>query len=207
MTKSPQISSTTFILPTPLPDTLISKPLSDNDLQWEYIVGKVLKRKLRVQDLNFEELDEQDDTNITTISTGRPGPPPPPPPMINGNLTPPPPPPPPPPMMGNGLQFPFLSRGMVPPPPTMSNGYIGGELPSSKISSINKSVKTVRLHWRETVPNPIPTATPGANDSLWTSLNKVKLDTDKLAQLFELKQAEVKVKVIILKRRFCTKSC
>jgi hypothetical protein len=39
--KSPQISTSSFILPSQLPDTLLSKPLSDNDLEWEYIVGKV----------------------------------------------------------------------------------------------------------------------------------------------------------------------
>jgi hypothetical protein len=80
----------------------------------------------------------------------------------------------------------------------MNNGSLGGEFPSSKTSSINKQVKTIRLHWREAAPNLMPT-TPGATDSLWTSLNKIELDNDRLARLFELKQAEVKIKVIILK--------
>jgi hypothetical protein len=75
----------------------------------------------------------------------------------------------------------------------MNNGGMGGA-PATKAQPINKGVKTIRLHWRETAPNMMPTG-PGANDSLWTSLNKVKLDTDKLAQLFELKQSEVKLKV------------
>jgi len=48
--------------------------------------------------------------------------------------------------------------------------------------------------------------TPGANDSLWTTLNKVQLDTDRLGQLFELKHAEVKIKVMILKYSFHFKS-
>jgi hypothetical protein len=80
----------------------------------------------------------------------------------------------------------------------MTNSSVGGELSSSKTSLTNKSVKTLRLHWRETAPNMMPTA-PGATDSFWTSLNKIELDTDRLARLFELKQAEVKVKVMILK--------
>ncbi len=199
-----------------MPDASQSKPRSDNDLQWENIVGKVLSRKLIVQDLNFEELDERDDANIMVIGGARPGLPPPPP-MMNGPGGPPPPPPmmpggppPPPPMMGGGPPPPppppmggpppppFMPRGMgPPPPPPMNNAGMGGPPPppGAKAQPINKGVKTIRLHWRETAPNMMPTA-PGANDSLWTSLNKVKLDTDKLAQLFEVKQSEVKIKVI-----------
>ena len=220
--KSPQISTTSFNLPNQLPDTLLSKPLSDNELQWEYIVGKVLERKLRVQDLNFEDLNDQDDTNIMAINIDRTGPPPPPP-MMNGSGPPPPPPPPPsmggpppppppppmmgffpppppppPPMMGGPPPPPpFLPRTMGPAPPGMNNGNAGGES-SSKSTPANKPIKTVRLHWREASSNLMP-MTPGANTTIWTSLNKIELDTDKLARLFELKQAEVKIKVIILK--------
>ena len=201
-----------------MPDALLSKPRSENDLQWESIVGKILSRKLIVQDLNFEELDERDDANIMGIGGARAGFPPPPP-MMNGSGGPPPPPmmpggppPPPPPPMGGGPPPPppppmggapppppFLPRGMGPPPPppmAMNNGGMGGPPPPPKAQpTINKGVKTIRLHWREAAPNMMPTG-PGANDSLWTSLNKVKLDTDKLAQLFEVKQTEVKIKVI-----------
>jgi hypothetical protein len=70
---------------------------------------------------------------------------------------------------------------------------------------MNKSVKTLRLHWRDAASN-IMATTPGANDSLWTTLNKVQLDTDRLGQLFELKHAEVKIKVMILKYSFHFKS-
>ena len=205
-----------------LPDSLLSKPRSDNDLQWESIVGKVLSRKLLVQDLNFEELDERDDANIMAIGAGRPGFPPPPP-MMNGMAGPPPPPPmmpggppPPPPMMPGGPPPPppmmmggppppppFMARGMGPPPPpppppmSMNNGGMGGPPPPPpRAQAIEKGVKTIRLHWREAAPNMMPTA-PGANDSLWTSLNKVKIDTDKLAQLFELKHTDPKIKVNI----------
>ncbi|CAF1469566.1 unnamed protein product [Adineta steineri] len=112
------------------------------------------------------------------------GPPPPPPPMMMGGGPPPP---------------PFLPRGMAPPPPPMgmSNGGMGGGAAAPKSQPINKSAKTIRLHWRDAAPNMMPTAAPGPNDSLWTSLTKVKLDTDKLAELFEVKQTEVKIKVII----------
>jgi len=210
-TKPPPLSIPGIGLSAQLPDALLSKPRSDNDLQWECIVGKVLSRKLVVQDLNFEELDERDDANIMAIGGGRAGFPPPPP-MMNGIGGPPPPPPmmfgggappppPPPPMGGAPPPPPFLPRGMGPPPPpppmSMNNGGMGGAPPPppTKAQPINKGVKTIRLHWREAAPNMMPTAS-GTDDSLWTSLNKVKLDTDKLAQLFELKQSEVKIKVI-----------
>ena len=62
---------------------MLSKPRSDNDLQWESIVDKVLTRKLVVQDLNFEELDERDDSNIMFMGGGGAMLPPPPP-MMNG---------------------------------------------------------------------------------------------------------------------------
>lgn len=221
---------------------MLSKPRSDNDLQWENIVGKVLSRRLVVQDLNFEELDERDDANVMAIGGARPGfppppmmmnstgGPPPPPPMMGGGGGPPPPPPPPmmgmgmgpppppPPMMGMGMgpppppppmmggppppPPPFMARGMAPPPPPpmgMANGGMGGAPPPPppKQQVIEKSVKTIRLHWREAAPNTMPAA-PGADDSFWSSLNKIKLDTEKLAQLFEVKQTEVKIKVNIV---------
>lgn len=193
-----------------LPDSLLSKPRADNELQWESIVDKVLSRKLLVQDLNFEELDDRDDANIMAIGGGRPGFPPPPP-MMNGMAGPPPPPPPmmpggpppPPPMMPGGPPPPppFMARGIGPPPPpppmSMNNGGMSGAPPPPpRGQPIEKAVKTIRLHWREAAPNMMPAA-PGTNESLWTSLSKIKLDTDKIAQLFELKQTDPKIKVNI----------
>jgi hypothetical protein len=210
-TKPPPLAIPGIGLSAQLPDALLSKPRSDNDLQWESIVGnmvgKVLSRRLVVQDLNFEELTERDDANIMGIGGARAGFPPPPPPMMNGTGPPPPPPPmmgggpppppPPPPMGGAPPPPPFLPRGMGPPPPPppapMNRGGMDGASPT-KAQPINKGVKTIRLHWREAAPNMMPMG-PGADDSLWTSLNKVKIDTDKLAQLFELKHTEVKIKV------------
>ena len=188
-----------------LPDGLLSKPRSENELQWECIAGKVLSRKLVVQDLNFEELNDQDDSTIMGIGMGIQMIPPPPP-MLNGFGPPPPPPPmmpggpplpPPPPPMGGPPPPPFLPRGMAPPPPPMANGSsTGGPLApgAPKTQQIEKPVKTIRLHWREAAPNLMP-MTSGTDDSLWTTLNKAKLDTEKLAQLFELKQTDVKIKV------------
>ncbi|CAF1022438.1 unnamed protein product [Adineta steineri] len=196
-TKSPQCAITNFILPAPSPEPLVPKPILDNDLQWDYIVSKVLDRKLCVQDLNFEELDAQDDTNIMSLAMNRPGPPPPPPLMINGNGPPPPPPPPPlPPMMPGDLPPPpppFPPRNIGPLQPTMYNGNLDGDSSLSKTSLINKPVKTIHLHWREVTTNTLSN-TPVSNDSLWASLNKVKLDTEKLATLFELKHTDVKIK-------------
>ena len=216
--KSPPIAaSTNFALPNQISDNLLPKPLSDNDLQWEYIVSKVLERQLRVQDLNFEELNEQDDVNIMNmnhLSNGSahmmPGGGPPPPPPIGGiPPLPPPPPPPPPPMNGippppppppmNGVPPPpppFLLRSTGPTPPHGGNNTMNGDSSSTKSLTNTKAVKTVRLHWREAERN---TMAQGSNstDTLWSTLDKVQIDTNRLGQLFELKQAEVKIKVII----------
>lgn len=134
---------------------------------------------------------------------------PPPPPMMNGGGPPPPPPPmmfggppmaPPPPPMGGPPAPPFLPRGMGPPPaPPMTNGGSNGvppAPPSNKLPVSDKSVKTIRLHWREAAPNFMAVGST-SQDSLWTHLNKVNIDTEKLGQLFELKHADIKIKVSV----------
>ncbi|CAF0910946.1 unnamed protein product, partial [Didymodactylos carnosus] len=191
-TKQATTSLTGIGLSAQFPNDLVNKPRSENDLQWEYIVGKVLNRKLVVQDLDFEELDEKDDINCMTIGPKFPGPPMPPP-MFNGmpNSLPPPPPP-----MMNGPPPP----PPPPPPPSTLSGFNSALLvnsipsPASSVQQQSKSIKTVRLHWKDAA-NPSNNMMPSSpSDSLWSSLQKVKLDTEKIAQLFELKQSEVKLK-------------
>ncbi|CAF4366128.1 unnamed protein product, partial [Adineta steineri] len=115
-----------------------------------------------------------------------PPPPPPLPPMMPGDLPPPPP--------------PFPPRNIGPLQPTMYNGNLDGDSSLSKASLINKPVKTIHLHWREVSTNTLSN-TSVSNDSLWASLNKVKLDTEKLATLFELKHTDVKIKVLNTKAK------
>lgn len=202
--KSPATPSTkTFPLPSPVPNGTALKHRSDADLQWEFIHDKIPTRKLCVQDLNFEELDEQDDTSVLQLIPGQGGLPPPPPPppsssMFSGIGPPPPPPPlppmggaPPPPPPPPPLFLPGMMGGPPPPPPPACFGLDPKNLQRPALAS-TKAVKTIHLHWRETLPNMMGS---GSQDSLWTSLNKITIDTNKLADLFKMKQATEKVKI------------
>ena len=176
-TKSPLSNGTSFPLSPSFIDRPTSKPRSDSDFQWDFVVGGVPARPLCVQDLNFEELDAQDDTSIIHMAIGSAGggpplPPPPPPPLPMGG--PPPPPPPPPPLFG------------------LSSGAPGKEKLDRNASPFNnKTVQTTRLHWREAAS----TVMPGMQDSIWTSLGKVTLDTSKLEQAFKVKVSEANTTV------------
>ena len=71
--------------------------------------------------------------------------------------------------------------------------------------------KLIKLHWREaqvpfasitTAPvvpvsrySTAPPPPPPQDESIWSLLNHIEIDKEKLAHLFELKQAEVKTKV------------
>ena len=200
--KSPATpSNKTFPLPSPLPPGAGLRPRTESDLQWEIIHDKIPTRKLCVQDLNFEELDDQDDTSVLQLIPGPGGLPPPPPPppssaMFNGMGPPPPPPPPPPPMAGPPPPPPlFLPGGMggpPPPPPPPSSFDLNSANQNRQASAQSKAVKTIHLHWRETMPNMMGV---GPQDSLWNSLNRVTIDTSKLSELFKLKPTAEKVKV------------
>ena len=204
--KSPSPGVRNFTLAPSIPDGLSSKPITDSDMHWDFTTAlKGLSRRLVVQDLNFEELDEKDDKNIFQMNMNSGGPPPPPPPFNGGGAPPPPPPPPP---MG-GLPPPppppFPSRGMgpippPPPPPSFSmtnNSFSQGKNHRDLSPSSNKTVKTVRLHWRETAQHPMPSNSDN-NETFWNSINRVTIDTNRLAKLFELKQVDGKVKVMTI---------
>lgn len=167
-------------------------PKSEADLQWEQI-EKSMKRSLKIKDLDFTELTEVDDVNyIKAQPVGNtpllPAPlqpsfrlpphnsslPPPPPPL--GGL-----PPPPPPLLGKPpAPPPPPSAGIPPPPPP-------GGLP-------NKGKKMVRLHWKEAKAE-FFTPSGQTTDTIWSKLSRdigpVKVDSEKLEQLFETKTVEL----------------
>ena len=66
--------------------------------------------------------------------------------------------------------------------------------------------KLIKLHWREAqVPItivPVSRYAPPQEETIWSSLNGVDIDKEKLAHLFELKQAEIKTKVSFLLYNF-----
>ena len=167
---------------------------------------------------DFTELTEVDDVDYVSIQPsvagstslaplksfgGLPPLPPPmgglppmPPPLFGGAPLPPPPPPlsgvplPPPPPMGCGPP--------VPPPP------LGGPLAPQLQKPPAK--KTIKLHWKEAASGYV-TPAGGQSDTIWASMAKemghVKVDSEKVEQLFASKTVELKTKVGI--ETFCFK--
>ncbi len=192
----------------------------DLSIDTAQIANRILTRPLQIKDLDFTDLTTMDDLEVTRVSTA----PPPPPPMFgfNGLAGGPPPPPPPPPMGGFGgpppPPPPMGGFGGPPPPPPMfkmsqSTNNLSGSVmnlssrPGADVDDQDKR-KLIKLHWREAqvpfTPAPAPVvsrygsvapAQPVQDESIWSSLTHMEIDKEKLAHLFELKQAEVKTKV------------
>ncbi|CAH8664799.1 unnamed protein product [Schistosoma margrebowiei] len=126
---------------------------------WQRCLDKVKRRPLRLKDLDFTDLEaeEQEDGKESPRLLG-PGPlPPPPPPPFRGGL----PPPPPPPAGSGGLPPPpppppTASGGALPPPPpapgASESSSIPSNLPPAPGTELPKSKKTIRLHWTEWKP-------------------------------------------------------
>ncbi|XP_031779581.1 uncharacterized protein LOC100115129 isoform X2 [Nasonia vitripennis] len=172
---------------------------SENELHWEELVNK-LKRPLNLCDLDFTDLNSDDEIDVlgpVNISNGVP---PPPPPMAAspgsavGARAPPPPPPSfrappplptvPPPLFGVNLKSTALMtlrssptdppKSPVPPPqqqPSMMNN--------------KKSKKTVKLFWKEVRDDPIILSRLDKNKMIWDELSPIPVDTQKLEHLFE----------------------
>ncbi|XP_067258439.1 FH1/FH2 domain-containing protein 1 isoform X3 [Chanodichthys erythropterus] len=171
-------------------------------------------RPLRIKDLDFSDLMEEEDIDVLDIDTfdtslpngilpppppvpglGSAPPPPPPPPLPPGSasLAPPPPPPPPPPGSTTlALSPPLPPPGglSVPPPPP-------GLLPPSPSQGIDpaflKKRKTVKLFWKELKQPDSPRKCKFGRGTVWASLDKVAVDTAKLEHLFESKGKELPV--------------
>lgn len=158
-------------------------------------------RPLRIKDLDFSDLMEEEDIDVLDIDTfdtalpngvlpppppmpglasAPPPPPPPPPPPGCTALAPPPPPPPPPPP--GGLSVPPPPPGLLPPSP--SQGIDPAFL---------KKRKTVKLFWKELKQPDSPRKCKFGRGTVWASLDKVAVDTAKLEHLFESKGKELPV--------------
>uniref|UniRef100_A0A8C5EH60 FH1/FH2 domain-containing protein 3-like n=1 Tax=Gouania willdenowi TaxID=441366 RepID=A0A8C5EH60_GOUWI len=164
-------------------------PKKESDTIWDQLLAS--PRELRIRDINFTDLTEEDDKDIldAVLMGGCGDLPPPPPPLTCFPHLPPPPPmfgscPPPPPMIG-------ISR--PPPPPSFSASMPVPPPPEPPM--FNKKKKTIRLFWSEVR---LPVLSPVVPNfflchSFWTKLEPVKLDTAKLEHLFETKSKEIPV--------------
>ncbi|XP_050972098.1 FH1/FH2 domain-containing protein 1 isoform X3 [Labeo rohita] len=155
-------------------------------------------RPLRIKDLDFSDLMEEEDIDvldIDTFDTGLPnGVPPPPPPMPGLGSPPPPPPPPPPPGPSSlapppppppppgGLSVPPPPPGLLPPSPFQGND-----------PAFLKKRKTVKLFWKELKQPDSPRKCKFGRGTVWASLDKVAVDTAKLEHLFESKGKDLPV--------------
>ncbi|XP_016896675.1 FH1/FH2 domain-containing protein 3 isoform X3 [Cynoglossus semilaevis] len=160
-------------------------PKKESDTIWDQLLAS--PRELRIGDINFTDLTEDDDKDILdAVLMGGCGdlpPPPPPPPCF---------PPPPPRFGGCPPPPPLLGIGRPPPPPTFSAPIPVPPPPEPPL--FNKKKKTIRLFWSEVRPTDSQYRDYKRNgDSLWSELEPVKVDTAKLEQLFESKSKEMPV--------------
>ncbi|XP_068432526.1 FH1/FH2 domain-containing protein 3 isoform X4 [Clinocottus analis] len=160
-------------------------PKKESDTIWDQLLAS--PRELRIGDINFTDLTEEDDKDIldaVLMGGCSDHPPPPPPPPCLPRFPPPPPMlgrcPPPPPLIGMMPPSSFSSPIPVPPPP---------EPPL-----FNKKKKTIRLFWSEVRPRDSQyTDVKRRGDTFWSKLETVKIDTAKLEHLFESKSKEIPV--------------
>ncbi|CAD6208117.1 GSCOCG00012725001-RA-CDS, partial [Cotesia congregata] len=181
---------------------------SENELHWEELVNQ-MKRPLRLCDLDFTDLNSDDEIDVLGPVSVANGVPPPPPPMANnsngiGRAPPPPPPannagkfPPPfpngpPPLFGVNLKSNRSLSANPMDPNSNSNNSTGGVTnnssgikthPQTAIAKKNK--KTVKLFWKEVRDDPIILSRLDKNIMIWDELIPVAIDTQKLEHLFE----------------------
>ncbi|XP_036060839.1 FH1/FH2 domain-containing protein 3 isoform X2 [Onychomys torridus] len=172
-----------------VPDTTPAQLKTESDYIWDQLMAN--PRELRIQDMDFTDLGEEDDIDVLDVDLGHreaPGPPPPPPPTFLG-LPPPPPPPlldtvPPPPVPGNLLASPVFST---------PQGLGWSQVPRGQ-PAFTKKKKTIRLFWNEVRPFEWPSKNNRrSREFLWSKLEPIKVDTSRLEHLFESKSKELSV--------------
>ncbi|XP_026084876.1 FH1/FH2 domain-containing protein 3-like isoform X2 [Carassius auratus] len=173
--------------PTPTP------PKKESDHIWDQLMAT--PRELRIKELDFTDLGEEDDVDILDVSNV----------IGSSDLTPPPPPspffpslPPPPPLFGCPPPPPIPCMMMPPPPPFLASvpspHLVSPQLSRGESPLFQKKKKTIRLFWNEVRPIDWQYSNhKRCRESLWSKLEPVKLDTSKLENLFETKSKELPV--------------
>ncbi|KAJ1068022.1 hypothetical protein K5549_007310 [Capra hircus] len=161
-----------------------TQPKTESDYIWDQLMAN--PRELRIQDMDFTDLGEEDDIDVLDVDLGHPEapgptflglPPPPPPPLLDSV--------PPPPVPGN----------LLAPPPVFNapQGLGWPQVPRGQ-PAFTKKKKTIRLFWNEVRPFEWPCKNNGrCREFLWSKLEPIKVDTSKLEHLFESKSKELSV--------------
>ncbi|KAJ8354388.1 hypothetical protein SKAU_G00219550 [Synaphobranchus kaupii] len=170
-------------------------PKKESDYIWDQLMAS--PRELRIKDMDFTDLAEEDDLDILDVGTM----------MGSGDLIPPPPPPPcistlppPPPLFGCPPPPPIPGMMMPPPPPfiafapPMQTQLGSPQLSRGEPPLFQKKKKTIRLFWNEIRPVDCQYRNHKCcQESLWSKLEPMKVDTSKLEHLFETKSKELPV--------------
>ncbi|XP_077086268.1 FH1/FH2 domain-containing protein 3 isoform X6 [Siphateles boraxobius] len=161
----------------------------ESDCIWDQLMAS--PRELRIGDIDFTDLRDEDDQDVLDSGSL----------MSSGDLLAPPPPPPcpfnlpaPPPMFACQAPPPPIFSIRVPPPPPCFSGQ--APPPPQQEAELTplyqKKKKTIRLFWSEVRPADwISRSHRRSQESLWSRLEPVKLDTAKLELLFESKSKEM----------------
>ncbi|XP_054983809.1 FH1/FH2 domain-containing protein 3 isoform X9 [Sorex araneus] len=175
-------------------DTVPEKAPAPQKTESDYIWDQLLAnpRELKIQDMDFTDLGEEDDIDVLDVDLGpreASGPPPPPPPIFLGL-----PPPPPPPLL-DGVPPPPAPGNLLAPPPVFSAPQGSGwpQAPRGQ-PAFTKKKKTIRLFWNEVRPFEWPCKNNRrCREFLWSKLEPIKVDTSRLEHLFESKSKELSV--------------
>ncbi|XP_074239667.1 FH1/FH2 domain-containing protein 3 isoform X9 [Saimiri boliviensis] len=174
-----------------VPETAPVQLKTESDYIWDQLMAN--PRELRIQDMDFTDLGEEDDIDVLDVDLGHreaPGPPPPPPPTFLGL-----PPPPPPPLLDNVPPPPVPGNLLAPPPPVYNapQGLGWSQVPRGQ-PTFTKKKKTIRLFWNEVRPFDWPCKNNRrCREFLWSKLEPIKVDTSRLEHLFESKSKELSV--------------
>ncbi|XP_026575367.1 FH1/FH2 domain-containing protein 3 isoform X5 [Pseudonaja textilis] len=162
---------------------------TESDFIWDQLLAS--PRKLKIKDMDFTDLGDEDDIDILDIQISPSDSLVPPPPPIPSVLGFPPPPP------------PLLYRCPLPPPPSGNllapclsstpQGLVSSPLPRDQANFIKKK-KTIRLFWNEVRPFEWQCKkNRHCKGFLWSKLEPIKVDTAKLEHLFETKSKDLPI--------------
>ncbi|KAL1428950.1 hypothetical protein MTO96_016696 [Rhipicephalus appendiculatus] len=162
----PQTSSSS------IPDLLWK---ADNDVQWEQLVRSI-RRPLLINDLDFTDLRDDDDTDVLQPMNCGAGQPPPPPPPTGGTSS-----------TTTSIGRTTSTHGRATTPHLHRWGG-----PSFALNALPpKSKKTVKLFWKEVKVDQSMLSKMPKKKTIWDELNRVHVDTQKLEHLFESRAKEV----------------